>query len=416
MKIDTVYTAASNLHPRLPEQVEVIDCTLRDGEQSPGVSFNVGEKVELAKKLVSAGVTVLDAGFPAASGADVEAMQAIHALNLEVCLAATARPLPEDMAAAEAARASEVFMFMPTSDFRLSETLGVSRRDAELQLLSGATNACERNMRVSLVFEDATRADPEWLSSVANNINKHVALERIVLADTVGCAWPESIAKLFELLAERMERPTKLVAHCHNDFGLAVANTLATVTAGATAITCTVNGIGERAGNADLAESVAGLTHLFGVRHGIDPLELAELSDEVARISGIQMSALKPVTGFNVFRHESGLHVDGMIKDSRSYEFLPSAWVGRRPQYVLGKHSGMAVIRELLEISGVEFDEAVVQRLLQKTKQLAESRDKTRHESAHRQHAEFLGELLSGIDFEELLRLSREEEAGSSNA
>lgn len=408
METNSVYAQVRELHPRLPAQVEVIDCTLRDGEQSPGVSFSVPEKIELARTLAKAGVTVLDAGFPAASGADREAMQAIRALGLPVRVAATARPLPGDVAAAEQAHATEIFMFMPTSDFRLSQTLGLSRREAELRLLSGAEDARGRGMGVNLVFEDATRADADWLTTVVQMVVARVPIQRVVAADTVGCAHPASIARLFETLSRRIGTSPILCAHCHNDFGLAGANTLATVAAGARAVTCTVNGIGERAGNADLAETVAGLTHLYGVEHGIDPLQLAELSRKVERMSGIHMSAHKPVTGFNVFRHESGVHADGMLKDSRSYEFLPSRWLGRQPEYVLGKHSGAAVVRELLASAGYEADDERVKRLLTMAKRLAETRDKALHAYAYKSKVALEAQLLTSLDVEDLLLRSDE--------
>ncbi|PWT74232.1 MAG: hypothetical protein C5B46_04380 [Proteobacteria bacterium] len=416
MNNDPVYALAVELHPRLPARVEVIDCTLRDGEQSPGVSFSVPEKIELARALAKAGITVLDAGFPAASGADREAMQAIRALGLPVKVAATARPLPGDIAAADQAHAAEIFMFMPTSDFRLTQTLNLSRREAEQKLLAGAEDARGRGLTVNLVFEDATRADADWLASVVEMVVARVPIQRVVAADTVGCAHPASIIRLFELLARRIGTSSALCAHCHNDFGLAVANTLATVASGANAVTCTVNGIGERAGNADLAETVAGLTHLYGVEHSVDSLQLTELSRKVERMSGIHMSAHKPVTGFNVFRHESGVHADGMLKNSRSYEFLPSRWVGRQPEYVLGKHSGAAVVRELLANAGYEADEDRVKRLLALAKRLAETRDKALHTYAYKSKVALEAQLLVSLDVEDLLLRFEEFDAPKRHA
>lgn len=395
-----IYVEARELHPRLPLKVEVIDCTLRDGEQAPGVAFTVPEKVNLARQLWGAGVSVLDAGFPAASGSDLEAMQAIRDLGLGVRVAATARPLPFDVKAAARARADEVFLFMPTSDRRLSQTLGLSRRAMEIRLLGGVEDAAGLGLGVSVVFEDATRADPTWMCALAAGIAKRFPLRRLVLADTVGRLWPARIARLFQQMGAHLGPVPALCAHCHNDFGLATANTLAAVEGGAAAVTCTVNGIGERAGNADLAETVAALTHLYGVEHGVDPTRLADLSAEVERMSGIHMSALKAVTGFNVFRHESGVHVDGMIKDSSSYEFLPSAWAGRRTEYVLGKHSGVATVRALCDAR----DDNLARSLLAEAKRIAETRDKTAHEEAYRAHVASQARLLSGVTRDEVLR------------
>ena len=398
------YAEAHALHPQLPRRVQVIDCTLRDGEQAPGVAFSVAEKIALAQELSSAGVAVLDAGFPAASGADLEAIQGMRALGLTARVAATARAVEGDIAAAERARASDVFLFMPTSDFRIQETLGLSRTQVELRLQSSVEDAVGRGMGVSLVFEDATRADPGWMASLALKLCARVPLQRLVLADTVGRGFPARTQALYELLQDRLRGAVPLCAHSHNDFGLAVANTLASVAAGATAITVTVNGIGERAGNADLAETVAALTWLYGVEHDVDPSKLPALSSFVERISGIHLSAHKPVTGFNVFRHESGVHVDGMLKDARSYEFLPPRWVGRETGFVLGKHSGMSGIRHLLSRRGEAPDEARVHRLVTEIKHRAEDRDRTGHADAYRQHVGLQRRLLSGIDGEALLR------------
>jgi isopropylmalate/homocitrate/citramalate synthase len=253
-------------------------------------------------------------------------------------------------------------------------------------------------MALNLVFEDATRADPKLLISMAREITRHVSVARVVVADTVGCAYPGSMERLITQLRAAFEGAVALCTHCHNDFGLAVANTLAAVSAGARAITCTVNGIGERAGNADLAETVAALTHLYDVRHGVDPKCLPVLADRVERMSGLHTSPTKPVTGFNVYRHESGVHVDGMLKDARSYEFLPSAWIGRETEYVLGKHSGTALVRHLMQKEGLPADVAVAQDLLAHVKQSTQERTKVAHERAFAYVREFRQRHLSGID------------------
>jgi isopropylmalate/homocitrate/citramalate synthase len=386
------------LHPHLPDSVEVIDCTLRDGEQAPGVWFTTEEKLELATALSNAGVSALDAGFPASSGSELEALQAMHDLDLSASIAATARPLPQDIAAAVKAHADEVFLFMPTSDLRLKETLGVSRDQATAVFRSGAEAAASHDLGINLVFEDATRTDPRQLIDTAAELRRHVPVRRLVLADTVGCAHPASMQRLIRLLDDALGHEITLCTHCHNDFGLAAANTLAAVAAGAAAITCTVNGLGERAGNADLAECVAALTHLYGVEHGIDPLALSALSAAVEQASGIPTSPIKPVTGFNVFRHESGVHVDGMLKDARSYEFLPAAWVGRRTEFVLGKHSGTSLVRHILTSAGIECDDALLSRALGEVKEAVEQRGKAAHRQAHAEVQAAHRTLLAGYD------------------
>jgi isopropylmalate/homocitrate/citramalate synthase len=319
-------------------------------------------------------------------------------MKLSARIAATARPLGGDVAAAEKAHADEVFLFMPTSDMRITQTLGITRQQAAALFRRGAEDVVGRGMGLNLVFEDATRADPKLLIAMARDIMQHVDVERVVICDTVGCAYPGSMERLVTQLRAAFEGQVALCTHCHNDFGLAVANTLSAVAAGARAITCTVNGIGERAGNADLAETVAALTHLYDVKHGVDPKSLPFLADKVERMSGLHTSPTKPVTGFNVYRHESGVHVDGMLKDARSYEYLPSAWTGRETEYVLGKHSGTALVRHMMQQAGMAPEVTAAQELLKHVKESTQQRSKAAHERAFANVREFRQRHLSGID------------------
>ena len=400
----TTTPPATYFHPRLPAVVEVIDCTLRDGEQAPGVWFTVEEKLELAGALSAAGITVLDAGFPASSGGEIEALQAMRDLGLRAAIGATARPLAGDVAAAAKAHAEEVFLFMPTSDLRLRETLGIDREQAEDYFRAGAEDTVAHGMRLNLVFEDATRTDPRQLVDIAAELRRHVPIQRLILADTVGCTHPAAMQRLIAVLDTALDHSIVLCTHNHNDFGLAVANTVTAVAAGARAITCTVNGIGERAGNADRAECVAALTHLYGVEHGVDPLALPALSAAVELASGVQTSPIKPVTGFNVFRHESGVHVDGQLKDRRSYEFLPPEWVGRSAEFVLGKHSGTALVRHLLTEAGIDCDDALAARALAEVKAAVTGGDKDAHRRLQAEHRAAVAATLAGYDQGALVR------------
>jgi isopropylmalate/homocitrate/citramalate synthase len=385
--------------PNRPAAVEVIDCTLRDGEQTPGVWFTVEEKVRLAKLLAEAGIGLLDAGFPGASGADLEAIQEMRQAGVAARLGATARPLRQDITAAGKARADEVFLFMPTSDLRLRETLGITRDRSASVLRTGVEEVLGEGMAVNLVFEDATRADPEHLIRLVEDLCTPGTVSRLVLADSVGCAHPAGMRALVRTLVEPLDPGIALCTHAHNDFGLATANTLAAVDAGARAITCTVNGIGERAGNADLAECLAALTHLYGVRHGVHAHRLPELAGFVERASGIHMSATKPVTGYNVYRHESGVHVDSMLKDPRSYEPLSPSWTGRERGYVLGKHSGAALIRHILGQTDPprDVDDETTRRLVEVVKRAVENKDKAQHERAYAAKEAFTAQALAGV-------------------
>jgi isopropylmalate/homocitrate/citramalate synthase/aspartate/tyrosine/aromatic aminotransferase len=386
-----------NYKQRLPKSVEIIDCTLRDGEQAAGVWFTVEEKVRLARLLDQAGVAVLDAGFPAAAEAEVEVLQELRAAGLRTAIGATARALPSDVAACERAHAQEVFMFLATSDIRL-RTLGLSRAQVLSQLRAGAEEVLSRGMVLNVVAEDAYRTDARFLIELINGLHD-LPIRRVVLCDTVGAAFPQAIEHVFSTVHDAIDRSIALCMHCHNDFGMAVANTLAGVLGGARAVTCTVNGVGERAGNADLAEVVAALTHVFGIEHGINPAYLASTSEEVERMSGIHMSALKPVVGSNVYSHESGVHVHGMLKDPRTYEFLPAAWTGRRSRIVLGKHSGVSSIEHVLRERGMSVgDDAQLRNLLERVKSDGSRRSKELHTASHMAAVESRDALLAGVD------------------
>jgi len=386
--------------------VEVIDCTLRDGEQAPGVVFTIDEKLQIATSLSRAGVNLLDAGFPAGSGEEIETLQELRRLKLNAGIGATARPFRDDIAAADKAMAQEVFLFMPTSDSRIEKTLGMTRERAIKLFRDGAEDVVGRGMALNVVFEDATRADPRFLRHFVEQITASVPVTRVIIADTVGCARPDTMASLTRKLRAALDPVVRVCPHCHNDFGLASANTLAAVAAGAESVTCTVNGLGERAGNADLAEVAAGLRYLYGIEHSIDLVEMQRLAQLVERLSGVHTSFTKPVTGLNVFRHESGVHVDAMLKSAESYEFLPSSAVGRKTEFVLGKHSGSALIRSILDESGVvAADDDTVKSLLTMVKHKLTQSSKTEHERLYGQRQQFFADRLSGIDHAELTQL-----------
>ncbi len=388
------------------DAIEFVDCTLRDGEQAPGVWFTVEEKVAIAVALDAAGVDVLDAGFPAASEDDVEALQELKRLGLRAEVAATSRPLKGDVAAAARAGADALFMFLPVSDQHLDTKLEMSR-ERSLELLRGGLEAAgEAGLPVSFVAEDSSRADPDWLLQVVE-VAMGYQPRRVVLCDTVGAALPHEMGALVARV-RGVTGEVPICLHCHNDFGLASASTLEGVRAGARSVSCTVNGIGERAGNADLAEVSAGLEHLLGMRVRIAPDMLAALSDMVARASGVHSSPLKPVTGWNVYAHESGVHVDGMLKDARNYEQLPSAWSGNETRYVLGKHSGKNLLRAMLAEEGLQLDEEQLGRLLERVKQWATRRGKAEHLRMDQLMRRFQREQLAGVSRLQLLELVEE--------
>ncbi len=384
-------------------KIEIIDCSLRDGEQSPGVWFNIDEKLALARALSEAGVAVLDAGFPASSPEELEIVQTMSNDGLAATIGATARPVKRDILAAHKAHAEEVFLFMPTSNLRLNSTLGWSQATAKDKLTQAACQAAELGMRIAIVFEDGTRAELPYIIELVNSLQKVLPqwIEHIIIADSVGCSNPEKMTVLFEKLLQACGSEVTWVPHCHNDFGLATANTLAAVQAGAGSVTTTVNGIGERAGNADLAEVVAGLTHLLHKPHDINPKALTDLSLLVARMSGIPVHPLKPVVGHNAFRHESGLHVDAMLKNHHSYEFLPAAWVGRKREYVIGKHSGSAgLVQHFLSQKGECLERHIAEAVLHRIKHKRMSGSKAEHQAWFDIYQKTIQVLLAGVDEE----------------
>jgi isopropylmalate/homocitrate/citramalate synthase len=395
-------------HAHLPARVDIIDCTLRDGEQTAGVWFTPEEKLAIGRLLDGLGVAVLDAGFPASCPEEIEVLQELRRAGLRARVAATARPVAGDVRAAHAAQAQEVFLFLPTSAIRLA-SLGFTRAEAERRLRAGAEEVLSWGMDLNVVAEDAWRTDRSWLTRLLEGLLS-LPVRRFVLCDTVGAAFPQEMETFVADLVHRFEDQVEFCMHCHNDFGLATANSLAGVLGGARSVSCTVNGIGERAGNADLAEVVAALEHLFEVEHGIEPSLLSEVATEVERASGIHTSPLKPVTGTNVYSHESGVHVDGLLADARCYEFLPAAWSGRTSRVVLGKHSGASSVTHVLGQSAPSAAAAVadVRALVQRLKAESRRRSKGNYGEAHARHRVFSSAALAGIDPAWLVRAAAE--------
>src|ERR1700719_3033028 len=343
--------------------VRIFDTTLRDGEQSPGFSMNTEEKIRLARQLAVLGVDVIEAGFPIASRGDLEAVRMVAKEVRDVPIAALARAKKEDVTAAiealETAAAPRLHIFLATSDLHLRVKLNMSREQALEAIASMIRLGKQHVGEVEFSAEDAGRTDIQFLCQVCR-VAVDAGATVLNLPDTVGYAVPEEYAAMFRHVREYLGDPpgVTLSAHCHDDLGMAVANSLAAVRAGVRQIECTINGIGDRAGNASLEEVAVALAvrkESFGVTTNINLEHLFPTSRMLTEITGAQVAPNKAVVGANAFAHEAGIHQDGIIKNPQTYEIISPETVGVPARsLVLGKHSGRNALRMSLRDLGYE--------------------------------------------------------------
>jgi 2-isopropylmalate synthase len=349
------------------DTVHIFDTTLRDGEQSPGFSMNREEKLRLARQLETLGVDVIEAGFPIASEGDFQASRAVATEIKNSRVAALCRAYVPDidagLSAIEPAAMPRLHIFLATSDLHLKHKLRLSREAALDQIGKMIRYARERTDEIEFSAEDASRSDIEYLTRVFE-VAAEAGATILNIPDTVGYSTPEEYASIFRHIAERTRRFPGIIlsSHCHDDLGLAVANSLAAIAAGARQVECTINGIGERAGNASLEEIVVALEvrrAAYGVATNINLKEIYATSRLLSEITGVSVAPNKAVVGANAFAHEAGIHQDGILKNPLTYEiFSPQAVGVPARRLVLGKHSGRNALRaHLLELGFMTSDD-----------------------------------------------------------
>ena len=366
-------------------RVRIFDTTLRDGEQSPGISLNTQEKVEIAHQLARLGVDVIEAGFPITSPGDFEAVKAIAREVEGPVICGLARTSKQDIDAAwnavKDAERPRIHTFIATSDIHIERKLQTTRDDVKGQARAAVAQAKQYTDDVEFSPEDGSRSDVEFMAEVIA-----IALEEgattINVPDTVGYTMPHEYAEMFERLYALLPelRRVTVSVHCHDDLGLAVANSFAGLRAGCRQVECAINGIGERAGNASLEEIVM-LLHTressVGLWTAVNTREIARASRLVSRLTGYPVQPNKAIVGRNAFAHEAGIHQDGVLKERTTYEIMDATTIGlEQNAIVLGKHSGRHALRRALEELGFQVDGAELAAAFRRFKEIADKKKK----------------------------------------
>jgi len=345
MKFSAVSPYNAVARAGLPEKITVYDSTLRDGEQMPGTRFTPEQKVAIATKLSEIGVPQVEAGYPAASDQEKKSVKLITELGLKSEILALARALPADIDAAADCDVDLILMFICTSDLHIQYKLKISREEVVRRAVTCLDYAHARGLKVALSTEDSTRSDIDFLIQVYR-ASESAGASRLGITDTVGCANPEAMHYIVRRVREATRTP--LAVHLHNDFGLALPNAISSLMAGAEAVTTTVGGIGERAGNVPLEQFVMTLKHLYKKDLGFKTEGFTELTKLVFSSANLSIPPNQPWVGSNPFTHESGIHVAAILNCPMTYESVNPEEVGNKRRLIFGKHSGTALVKNRL--------------------------------------------------------------------
>ena len=366
----------------MSRRITIFDTTLRDGEQSPGIALSPGEKAQIGAQLERLGVDVVEAGFPVSSPGDFEGVRAVAAAVERPTVAALARTRREDLdAAAESladARRSRIPVFIATSPIHMERKLRLEPQEVVGQARWAVGYARQRADEVEFSCEDATRSEPAFVAEVCREAVRAGATT-VNLPDTVGYCLPDEYADFLREVQRLCPEllGVSLSVHCHDDLGLAVANSLAGVQAGATQVECTVNGLGERAGNAALEEIVMALRvrgDTFGSETGAVVAEIGRASRLVSELTGYRLQRNTAIVGANAFAHEAGIHQDGMLKDAATYQIMDPAELGLVMTLPLGKHSGRHAFARACAEAGIALEGAALNEAFARFKRLADTR------------------------------------------
>lgn len=354
----------------LADKIYILDTTLRDGEQTPGVALTVEEKIQIAQKLNNLGVDKIEVGFPASSQGEIESAKRIRSMDLDSTLVGLARSLKGDIDAILDADLEYVHTFIGTSPLHRDYKLKMSKEKILETAITGVEYAKDHGLTVEFSAEDATRTERDFLYEVFNSV-VDAGADFLDVPDTVGILTPIMTHEIISDIKDNFSTPISV--HFHNDFGLATANTLTAIECGANQAHVTINGLGERTGNCSLEELVMALKSAYGIDLGLDTTRLYSLSNLVGRLTGVKMPVNKPIVGDNAFAHESGIHVHGILNNASTYEPMSPEMVGHSRRIVLGKHTGANALKSKLKDYHIDLDDEQFCKVFDEIKALGDS-------------------------------------------